>query len=236
MEILFQDEHIIAVNKPAGMLVHKTSLAADVRTGFVVQTLRDQIGQHVYPVHRLDRPTSGVLILGLSSESARLLKAQFDQRTVQKTYVCLVRGYAESEGVLTYPLTKENGSIQESETHFTLIRHLELPISNARFNNTRYSLLKVSPKTGRMHQIRRHFAKKRQYLLGDTKYGDLKSNRAFQDYTGLTGLMLHAKQLVLQHPTIGEMMKIEANSPDWLHKIEDISTSDRLQWSYPESN
>ena len=128
MEILYQDDHLVVVNKPAGMLVHKTNIAADVTSGFVVQTLRDQIGQHVFPVHRLDRPTSGVLIMGLNPDIARSLKEQFDNRSIRKSYVCLVRGYAEAEGVLSYPLTKENGNIQEAETHFELIQHIELPV------------------------------------------------------------------------------------------------------------
>ena len=219
MEVLYQDEHVIAVNKPAGMLVHKTNLAADVISGFVVQTVRDMIGQHVYPVHRLDRPTSGVLIMGLYPEASRLLKQQFDDRTIGKTYVCLVRGYSEEQGILTYPLTKENGNIQEAETHFELIQHLELPIPSSRFDSTRYSLLRVHPKTGRMHQIRRHFAKKRQYLIGDTKYGDLKSNRAFQANTGYTTLMLHAHQLSLAHPINGQYLTIEASLPDWFLEL-----------------
>ena len=208
------------------MLVHKTKLAADVKSGFVVQTARDLIGQHVYPVHRLDRPTSGVLIMGLSPEAARLLKQQFDGRTVHKQYLCLVRGYAEERGMLTYPLKKENGNIQEAQTSFELLEHLELPIPNDRFESTRYSLLSVSPTTGRMHQIRRHFAKKRQYLIGDTKYGNLKANRAFQQHTSISGLLLHAHQLTFLHPHSQKKISVEATLPDWINQLRKIATQD----------
>ena len=222
MEILFIDDHVVVVNKPAGMLVHKTKIAADVKSGFALQTVRDQIGKKVFPVHRLDRPTSGVLLFALNSESANILMKQFDDKTIHKQYCCVVRGFVEKEGTIDDPLEKENGNLQESTTNFKLISHFELPIANGKFSTTRYSLVEVTPKTGRMHQIRRHFAKKRNYLIGDTKYGNLKSNRAFQQYCSIEGLKLHAKNLEFTNPESKERILISASLPDKFQTIESI--------------
>ena len=103
LEILYQDEYLVAVNKPAGMLVHRSWLDTH-ETQFVMQTLRDQIGQHVFPIHRLDRPTSGVLLFALNSEMANLMCQQFEQKTVQKSYLAIVRGYLQGEGRIDHPL------------------------------------------------------------------------------------------------------------------------------------
>lgn len=222
MEILFVDDDVVAVNKPAGMLVHRTKMAADVKSGFALQEVRNQIEKKVFPVHRLDRPTSGVLLFALNPESAHLLMNQFDAKTIEKKYRCVVRGYTENSGIINEPLIKENGNIQESQTDFKLIRHFELPIPNNRFNTTRYSMLEVEPKTGRMHQIRRHFAKKRHYLIGDTNYGNLKTNRAFQEYCEIEGLMLHAEQLAFTHPVTKETISVIASLPEKFQKLEVI--------------
>ncbi len=219
MEILYQDDFLAAVNKPAGMLVHRTNLAADVAEGFALQTLRDQLGKKVFPVHRIDRPTSGILVFALSSEIAANLRMQFDGHTLKKRYHCIVRGHLKSKGILSHPLKKENGNEQTAITHFELLKHLEFPIQNERFSTTRYSLVKAYPITGRMHQIRRHFAKERNYLIGDTNYGNLKSNRAFQAYFNIEGLMLHASKLALKHPISKNEIIITSDLPTRFHKV-----------------
>ena len=207
------------------MLVHKTKIAADVKTGFALQTVRNQIGKKVFPVHRLDRPTSGALLFAFDPETANSLMKQFEQKTIRKQYRCIVRGFTEDEGSITEPLIKENGQLQESQTDFKLISHFELPIANSRFQTTRYSTLKVAPKTGRMHQIRRHFAKKRNYLIGDTKYGDLKSNRAFQEYSGINGLMLHAESISFMHPNTLEEISVTAGMPSKFDRLDQLIAS-----------
>ncbi len=214
MQILYQDSEIIAINKPAGMLVHRTKLATDVTENFAVQVLRDMIGQHVNPVHRLDRPTSGVLLFGLNSEITALLKKQFDDHTVKKEYLAVVRGYCEESAVIEEPLYKENGTLQEAITHYQLIAKAELPFATSKFPSSRYSLLRVQPQTGRMHQIRKHFAKIRHYLIGDTTHGDLKQNIAFSNYTNANGLMLHAHSLSMIHPRTSRQLYIQADIPE----------------------
>lgn len=214
MNILYQDTEIVAVDKPTGMLVHRTSIASDVTENFAVQELRDQLGQKVNPVHRIDRPTSGVLLFGLNSEITALLKKRFDEHLIRKTYIAIVRGFCEKSAVIEHPLKKENGSIQDAVTRYETLGHAELPYSTSKFPTSRYSIVKVFPETGRMHQIRRHFAKERNYLLGDTTHGDLKQNKAFSDYTSSEGLMLHALSLEFKHPRNNEQIFIKADLPE----------------------
>ncbi|MCW8904143.1 pseudouridine synthase, partial [Sedimenticola sp.] len=155
LTILYRDEHYIAVDKPAGLLVHRTRISEDTR--FVLQTLRDQIGRRVYPVHRLDRPTSGVLVFGLDSDAARRLVQLFEQRQVRKRYLAVVRGYTAESDVIDYPLREEGHKApQAAVTGYRRLATVELPIAVGRYASARYSLLEVRPETGRMHQIRKH--------------------------------------------------------------------------------
>lgn len=220
LNILHQDDAIVAINKPNGLLVHRTKLAADEQQHFAVQLLRDQIGQHVYPVHRLDRPTSGVLLMALSSEVARALKEQFDNRTISKTYLAVCRGYCPPTGIIDEPLHNDRGVLQDAETHYERLYTIELPIQVAsRYDTSRYSLVKVMPKTGRYHQIRKHFAKLRHYLIGDTKHGDLHHNRMFQEKLGCTGLLLHAQSLSFKHPVNDDPIALTAELPEHFDQI-----------------
>ena len=220
LNILYQDDAIVAINKPNGLLVHRTKLAADEQQHFAVQLLRDQIGQHVYPVHRLDRPTSGVLLMALSSDMARALKEQFDDRTIVKTYLAVCRGYCPLTGIIKEPLHNDRGVLQEAETHYDRLNTIELPIQVAsRYTTSRYSLVKVTPKTGRYHQIRKHFAKLRHYLIGDTKHGDLHHNRMFQEKLECHGLLLHAQSLSFRHPLDACDMELSAALPNHFDKV-----------------
>lgn len=220
LQIIYQDDAIVAINKPNGLLVHRTKLAADEQQHFAVQLLRDQIGQHVYPVHRLDRPTSGVLLMALSPEVARALKEQFDNRTIRKTYLAVCRGYCPPTGIINEPLHNDRGVLQEAETVYECLDTIEVPIQVAsRYETSRYSLVKVIPKTGRYHQIRKHFAKIRHYLIGDTKHGDLHHNRMFQEKLGCHGLLLHAQSLNFKHPVNAKPIKVSAELPDHFDDI-----------------
>ncbi|MEM8893550.1 MAG: pseudouridine synthase [Bacteroidota bacterium] len=220
LEILYQDDSIVAINKPNGLLVHRTRMAADEQEHFAVQMLRDQIGQHMYPVHRLDRPTSGVLIMALSSEMASLLKKQFDDRLIGKTYLAVCRGYCPPTGIIDEPLHNDRGVLQDAETKYERLQTVELPIQvSERYTTSRYSLVRVNPTTGRYHQIRKHFAKIRHYLIGDTKHGDLPHNRMFQEYLDCHGLLLHARSLTLTHPVSNQSIRLTAGLPEHFKKI-----------------
>lgn len=214
LEILYRDEHCIAVNKPAGMLVHRSWL--DRReTCFVMQTLRDQIGQHVFPVHRLDRPTSGVLLFALSSEAARELSGQFERHETEKRYWAVVRGRLEGSGTIDYALKEVHDKIadphadpdkaaQTAVTHWRSLATTEQPFSAApRYPTSRYSWLELTPETGRKHQLRRHMKHIFHPIVGDTNYGDLRQNKAVRTHTEIARLMLHARSLTFRRISDG---------------------------------
>ncbi|MDR7128156.1 tRNA pseudouridine65 synthase [Algoriphagus sp. 4150] len=228
LEILFEDEYLIAINKPSGLLVHRTSIAAK-ETVFALQLLRDQIGQHVSPVHRLDRPTSGVLLFSKKEEILPLLKEQFADRSVQKTYLAIVRGIPTiKSGLIDHPLKSErSGRMQEAQTHYQVLAEAEIPFdTTGRYPTSRYSLLELKPETGRTHQIRRHLAHLRHYILGDKKHGDNKQNQFFEKQFGLENLLLHAEKLEFKHPISFEILSIMAPLPVHFEK-----TRKDLGWS-----
>ncbi len=220
LEILYRDEYIVAVNKPAGMLVHRSWLDSR-ETRFVMQTLRDQIGRHVFPVHRLDRPTSGVLLFALNSEIANLLCQQFEGKTVQKSYLAVVRGYLNGAGRIDYPLkiqrdkiadkfSREEKEAQTAVTDYIGLNTAEMPWTAGKYQTSRYSLVRLIPHTGRKHQLRRHMKHIFHPILGDTQYGDLHQNRAFADKTQVSRLMLHAEKLTFHHPITQIRLEIQA--------------------------
>ena len=220
LEILYQDEVLVAVNKPAGMLVHRSWLDRH-ETQFVMQTLRDQIGQRVYPIHRLDRPTSGVLLFALNSEIANLLCKQFEQKQIEKQYLAVVRGYVTGHGEIDYPLKVQLDKIadkfsqpdkapQSAVTFYEGLQTVEMPYGVGRYATSRYSLVRLIPQTGRKHQLRRHMKHIFHPILGDTQYGDLHQNRALMEHTGCARLLLHAEKLTFVHPLTQRPMTIQA--------------------------
>lgn len=225
LEILYRDDTLIAINKPAGMLVHRSWLDKH-ETVFAMQTLRDQIGQHVYPIHRLDRPTSGVLLFALNSDMARLMSEQFEQHRLQKSYLAIVRGYLLGEDRIDYPLKVKLDKIadkfttekeaQSAITDYQSLATVELPYSVGKFPTSRYSLVQLFPKTGRKHQLRRHMKHLFHPIIGDTNYGDLHQNRAFSAYTSCERLLLHANCLQFVHPITAQSITINAPlSEEW---------------------
>ncbi len=225
LSILYRDDHFIAIHKPPGLLVHRTRISEDNR--FVLQMLRDQIGQWVYPVHRLDRPTSGVLILGLSSDSARLLTQAFEKRQVEKRYLAVVRGYTDEQETIDYPLREEEWKEpQEAVTHYRKLAQVELPYPVGRYATARYSLLAITPQTGRMHQIRKHMKHIFHPIVGDTTHGDGKHNQLFRDQFDIQRLLLVATALQFRHPYTEEEMLIKTEpEPDLL------ALFDRFGWN-----
>jgi tRNA pseudouridine65 synthase len=209
LEILFQDEVLVAVNKPHGLLVHRSPIAADADE-FAVQLLRDQLGQKVYPVHRLDRKTSGVLLFALEPEINSKMQKAFMDRQIEKTYFALVRGFSPDEGTIDYPLFDDHGKSHEAITHFETIEKMEIPIPFGQFSSSRYSLVKVKPETGRMHQIRRHFAHIFHPIIGDRPHGCNKQNKFFLENWNMNTMLLHASDLQFKHPLNGNDLQINA--------------------------
>lgn len=225
LEILYQDQYLIAINKPAGMLVHRSWLDKH-ETVFAMQTLRDQIGQHVFPIHRLDRPTSGVLLFALDSNTARMMSEQFEQHQIQKSYLAVVRGYLLGEGRIDYPLKVVQDKIadkfsgdkepQAAITDYQSLATVEMPYPAGKFSTARYSLVQLFPQTGRKHQLRRHLKHLFHPIIGDTNYGDLHQNRAFTANTGCDRLFLHSNQLQFTHPHRLQKIVIDAPlDPQW---------------------
>jgi tRNA pseudouridine65 synthase len=222
LEIIFEDEHYIAINKPSGLLVHKTKLAKKEIAVFALQLLRDQIGQRVNPLHRIDRPTSGILLFSKTSEAASLLSPQFQTDEMEKIYLAVVRGYPDpAYGLIDKPLKKQlDGEDQEAKTEYWVLNQIEIPFeSTPKYPTSRYALVKVKIHTGRMHQIRRHFAHKRNYIIGDTSHGENKQNKFFRSQFDVHHLMLHSWQLSFHHPYTQEKISLQANIPEHFEKV-----------------
>jgi len=215
MEIIYQDDDIVAVNKPSGIKVHR-GVYDSRRERFALQLVRDQVGQHLYPVHRLDKPTSGVLMFALNPGAARSLAKTFARRQAQKTYLTVVRGYIAEVGEVNHPLCRsDDGENLNKEAREALTRYLrldtaELPVAVGRYATGRYSLVQVMPATGRMHQIRRHMSHLRHPIINDRRYGDNKHNRFFSEELNCRRLLLAATELRFPHPRSREMTCLTA--------------------------
>ena len=227
--ILYQDEHLVIIDKPSGLLVHRSEI--DKReTLFAIQLTRDTIGQRVYPVHRLDRPTSGALMFALNSDVARLLSEMFIQGEIKKTYLAVVRGYAPDELYIDYPLKEildkksdkqanKDKAPQSAQTRLQRLATCELDFPSGRYDKTRYSLLQLTPETGRKHQLRRHMAHIRHPIIGDTNHGDGKQNLAAREHLGLHRLALVATRLEFIHPVTGANICVESKLDDSLVRV-----------------
>lgn len=221
LTILFQDAHYVAIDKPAGLLVHRSPISRD--RVFALQTLRDQIGRRVYPVHRLDRATSGVLVFGLTAEAARRLVAQFERHEVGKRYLAVARGWVDEAGLIDHPVADDEGNAvaQPARTHYRRLAGVELPFAVDRYPTSRYSLVDVTPETGRRQQIRKHFKHISHHLIGDTTHGNGRHNRFFREQFGIQRLLLMAQRLSFTHPFHDRPVDIHAPPDDaWLRIAE----------------
>lgn len=209
LEIIYQDEYLVAINKPNGLLVHRSPIAADA-SEFALQMLRDQIGQHVFPIHRLDRKTSGVLLFSLDKETARLVQNEFVENRVTKKYLAIVRGFFPKKIEVDYPLTNDRNKKQEAVTNFYNIKYTEVEIPFGKYPTSRYSLIEAFPKTGRQHQIRKHLNHLRHPIIGDRPHGCNKQNKLFKEKWNMITMLLHAQELKFKHPYKEEEVLLEA--------------------------
>jgi len=201
IEVLYADDDLAIVAKPSGLLVHRGGMAREDDVAMV--RARRALGRHVYTVHRLDRATSGALLLALSSEIAALLSRSFELGAIEKTYIALVRGVAPVERVVDYPVPKDEGG--ERVPAVTELRRV--------WEGPHCSLVAARPLTGRFHQIRRHLKHLHHPIVGDTNYGDGATNRHFRAELGLTRLALHAVRLRFTHPRTGVALDVHASLP-----------------------
>ncbi|MFY0687358.1 MAG: pseudouridylate synthase [Cyclobacteriaceae bacterium] len=207
LEIVYEDEQMIAINKPHGLLVHRSAIARDA-TEFALQILRDQIGQKVFPVHRLDRKTGGVLLFAKSEEKLKGLQQAFWSGEVKKYYLAIVRGWTDDVGKIEYALTNDRGKEQAAITYYQTLNRTELPVPFGKFETSRYSLVKVNPITGRMHQIRKHFAHILHPIIADRPHGCNKQNKLFKEKWNMETMLLHAYRLELS--STDEIVRIKA--------------------------
>lgn len=219
LTLLHRDDHIAVFNKPAGLLLHR-SFIDRTETRFALQMARDLLGQRVYPVHRLDKPTSGVLLFALTPKDAATLTASFTNGSVQKKYLAVCRGVTPENGNIDYPLLEEQDRIdpfrqegkepQDALTNYRRLATVELPFAVGRYPTSRYSLIEAEPLTGRRHQIRRHCKHIFHPLIGDVNYGEGRHNRFFREEFNCQRLLLHAAGLTLPHPADGQPMSFTA--------------------------
>jgi tRNA pseudouridine65 synthase len=212
IDILFEDDHILAVNKPPGILVHRTPLSED--SVFLMQLLRDQVGYRIYTIHRLDRGSSGVLLFGKYAEMSGVMSQLFIQHFIEKKYLLAIRGWVEDQNVIDYPLRDvETGVINPipAITAFRCLQRSEIEAAiGLRYSTARFSLVEAIPQTGRRHQIRKHFAHISHPIIGDKRHGDVKHNTYFRDQFGMERLFLHASSLSFNHPITNRSLTIVA--------------------------
>ena len=207
LPILYESEQIVAINKPHGLLVHPSPIARDAVTSAMEQ-LRDQLGRYVYPVHRLDRKTSGVLLFAKSAAANTALQKLFREREMQKAYLAIVRGFVDDQGLIDYPLRHE-GKEKEARTAYRCRARYEIALSDGRFPTSRYSFVEIYPETGRFHQIRKHFAHIFHPIIGDRPHGCNKQNRLWKERFGMTTMLLHAECLEFANVLIRARLSAE---------------------------
>ncbi|MFZ1750727.1 MAG: pseudouridine synthase [Saprospiraceae bacterium] len=209
LQVLFEDEHIIAINKPHGLFVHRTRLDP-AAIDFVLQILRDQIGQKVYATHRLDRKTSGVLLLTKTKEAHAPVNELFQTKSVSKKYLAIVRGYCDDQGSIDYPLVNDKGKTQEAMTFYQTLDRVDVPVAFGKFETSRYSLVSLMPETGRMHQLRKHMSHIFHPIIGDRPHGCNKQNKLFLEHFKMDTMLLHASEIKFLHPLTGANIMINA--------------------------
>jgi tRNA pseudouridine65 synthase len=209
--LLHEDDELVAVNKPAGLLVHRSKIASDV-DDFLLDRLVAQIGQPLYLAHRLDRATSGVLLLAKSREVVGELGKLFMSRNVDKSYLAVVRGWPEESGEIDYPLpdVRERSPRKPALTRYRRLATVEVPIELGKYPQQRYSLIEARPETGRYRQIRKHLHHVSHHVIGDTSHGRGDHNRLFRIHYAMHRMLLHAWRLRFTHPLTGVALIIEA--------------------------
>src|SRR5690554_6334199 len=216
---IYRDPWLLGVHKPAGLLVHRSPIDKH-ETEFALQYARAlNGGEHVYPVHRLDRPTSGVLLFARDPDTARTVGQAMMAGEVNKTYLAVVRGWTPESGTIDHPLKDEpedrrlrgqEQPVREALTRYRRLATTEIPVAIERYPTSRYSLVELFPKTGRKHQLRRHMKHINDPIIGDANHGRGRHNRYFAERFGQGRLMLAATAMSFQHPVTGERLDLSA--------------------------
>ena len=210
LRILHHDDAVVVVDKPEGMAVHRSQLVG-ADDDYLIDRVRQQTGRTLYLAHRLDRATSGAIVLAADKDTAAKLGTQFMQREVDKTYLAVCRGWPAAEGTIDYPLDAPGKrEVKSAITRYTTLATATLAVPMGRYEAQRYALLQAMPETGRYQQIRRHFHHLSHHLIGDTTHGRGDHNRLFRMHLGVHRLLLHAWRISFAHPRHGGTLHIEA--------------------------
>lgn len=244
LEILYQDDQLVAIHKPAGLLVHRSMIDRHEQR-FAVQMLRDQLGRHVYPAHRLDKGTSGILLFGLDSGSAASLGRRFEAGEVIKRYLAIVRGHPPESGVIDHPLSRQTDAYvsrgltrsdqppvdaQPAQTRFRTLATVELPHAVDRYPTSRYALVALMPITGRQHQLRRHMKHLAHPIIGDATHGKGRHNRFFAERYCSRRMLLACVYMRFIHPRTNDPVELVAPpSPDFAELAAALGWQHELQ-------
>lgn len=231
LKVLFQNEEFVVIHKPPGMHVHQPEMARRrvAREITVLWTLRRQIEKFLYPVHRLDVATEGVLVMAFQSETAKQLQAELQAGRVRKVYHAICRGWTKDAGRIEIPLERDsNGTLADAVTEYRTLEKIECPFQiGKRYSSARYSLVEARPSTGRWHQIRRHLARETHPIIGDREHGDSHHSKYFREQLGLRGLWLRASLLEFEHS--GHKFSFEAPLTErWLTAGRQLKFSDQI--------
>ncbi len=228
VEILFEDEYIIIVNKPNNILIHNSYYARNIRGATLLDILFEQFKINFYPVHRLDRKTSGVLILAKDKENVSKFQELFNSNKIEKSYLGIVRGFIEDAIEIDSPVKNPDTKVYKEALTFCKLlftKNIDIPVYP--YNSSRYSMVELIPTTGRMHQLRIHMNKISHPIIGDYKYGDRFHNRMFEQQFNCPNLFLHAFSLKFCHPITNESLVISATLPkNWEVILE------AFQWGF----
>ncbi len=216
LEIIYQDEYIVCVTKPNNVVVHHAHHSRNVSDEkSLLQLLDEQIKGKYYPIHRLDRKTSGIIILAKETKFVSKFQNLFTEKLIQKTYYGVVRGHSPASTIIDSPVKGRDSNVyKEAETKLETIKQTILDIPVKPYDTSRYSLVKLTPKTGRLHQLRIHSNKISHPLIGDPKYGDKNHNMMFIENFDCDNLFLHAHTLEFIHPFLDKKIKLTSNFPE----------------------
>jgi len=219
LTLIYRDQWLLVVHKPAGLLVHRSPIDPH-ETEFALQYAREMNGgEHVYALHRLDRPTSGLLVFARDPHTASVLGKMMMAGEISKSYLAMVRGWTPEQGVIDHPLRDEPEDkrrkddpqpVRDARTRYRRLATTEIPVQIEGYATSRYSLVALYPETGRKHQLRRHMKHINHPIIGDANHGRGRHNRYFAERFGQGRLMLAATGITFRHPVTGEQLQLNA--------------------------
>ena len=232
LEIIYQDNYCLLVTKPNNVLVHHAHHSRNkIEEESLIQLIENQFGKRYYPIHRLDRKTSGIILLASKREYVASFQALFTNNEIQKIYYGVVRGFSQDNKIINSPVKGRDALVyREAETHLNCLDKIELNIPVKPYDSSRYSLVELRPKTGRMHQLRIHMNKVSTPLINDAKYGDKNHDLMYAEQFGWRNLFLHAGSLEFIHPFTNKKLILKSSfSEDWIQLFQEFSWKNPLK-------